>query len=358
MTSSAEAERKALSVLLGPSVTSADGQTFATAEFAPGAKLIALCFSASYCKHCAHFVPKMQAVAPLLRERLGVEPLLFCNDRTKEAYTEYLKKTGLPAVAWEETQILKPVLREAWGISTIPHVVLLDSETGAVVQRNVRFAVEAVHERGEAALASFIKEKEGDAAAKPQAAAKPAAKMTLRYRLMGKASVWDMGHKVSAGSDDQFMCEQTVRVRAGLLHLTSWSVMLQHFFKAFGEDFSLVPIIFPLVSFEFLTSALFGLTPFSPYGLVANLIAHTLRLHVDWKPAKPKRFSWFVGLGLASVCVTANLFQVTLLFRIALFSCWLATWLEAACGFCVGCFIWNHILTPALGLKACEECKM
>mmetsp|Transcript_30482 Transcript_30482/g.60640 ORF Transcript_30482/g.60640 Transcript_30482/m.60640 type:complete len:213 (+) Transcript_30482:92-730(+) len=92
--------------------------------------------------------------------------------------------------------------------------------------------------------------------------------------------------------------------------------------------------------------------------LQGNLIAHTLRLHVDWKPARPKRFSWFIGLGLASVCLTANLLEVTWLFRVALFSCWTATWLEAACGFCVGCFIWNHILTPALGLKACEECKM
>jgi len=351
----------ALSVMLGPHCIAADGETVETTDLVQGSRYVALCFSASYCKHCAHFMPKFQAVVPLLRQRLGVEPLLFCNDATEEAYAGYLKKTGLPALAWDATQVMKPILREAWRISTIPHVVLLDSMSGAVVQLNVRFKIEALNDVGEAALEKFLDAPKGvittALAPAPALTTSPKPKVSLGYRLFGKSSLFDMGHKVSAGSEDQFMDEQSVRIRAGLLHLTSWTIILQHFFKAFG-DVNLVPIIFPLVSFEFFTSAMFGLTPFSPYGVAGNLIAHTLRLHVDWKPARPKRFSWFIGLGLASVCLTANLLEVTWLFRVALFSCWTATWLEAACGFCVGCFIWNHILTPALGLKACEECKM
>lgn len=70
---------------------------------------------------------------------------MMANDKTQEEFSAYVDKVGLPAVPWNFAQARKGLLKEAWGISTIPHVVLLDRSTGTVVHNNIRLAIEIVH---------------------------------------------------------------------------------------------------------------------------------------------------------------------------------------------------------------------
>ena len=63
-----------------------------------------------------------------------------------------------------------------------------------------------------------------------------------------------------------------------------------------------VNVIFGIVSWEFLFSMAFGLTPFAPLGVIATLVAIVLQPSPLWKPANPKRFAWFVGMLLALTC--------------------------------------------------------
>ena len=70
-----------------------------------------------------------------------------------------------------------------------------------------------------------------------------------------------------------------------MLNVITWVAI----FNVFYMKKPLVPnIIFGIVSWEFVTSMLFGLTPFAPLGIIATLMAVILQPSPLWKPAKPK----------------------------------------------------------------------
>ena len=77
---------------------------------------------------------------------------------------------------------------------------------------------------------------------------------------------------------------------------------------------------------------------YSPVGLVAGLM--TRRQPPDWVSAKPKRFAWTLGLGLAfSMTVITNSGIRGWLPRSICLVCLTLMWMESVLGLCLGCKI-------------------
>lgn len=140
--------------------------------------------------------------------------------------------------------------------------------------------------------------------------------------------------------------ETATRARAGLLNVISAvtiALLLTH------PETDPVIYVGPFVLFDMLAAAATGLTPLSPTGLIGTAL--TMGLRPVWKPTAPKRFAWLLGGGLAATCLAMRLTGASPDSMAAVVAiCFLLTWLEAALGFCVGCFMHQLIW----GCEACE----
>eukprot|EP00122_Pirum_gemmata_P000415 Pgem_evm1s366 len=153
-----------------------------------------------------------------------------------------------------------------------------------------------------------------------------------------------------------YMNENAVRARAGLLNLTAWAVLM--ILTNIERPTFILYSIAPVVLWDMLAASIFGLTPFSPYGIVGTLL--TWHLDPIWKPAAPKRFAWFLGAIMVSVCIIAGspLIRLKPLSLAVAATCVLLTWMEGILGFCIGCYMWNKVIAPLFGKEECVECKM
>jgi len=83
-------------------------------------------------------------------------------------------------------------------------------------------------------------------------------------------------------------------------------------------------------------AVMFGLTPFSPVGLIG--IALTMKRSAHRRPTRPKRIAGLFGGSLAIVCLELRLGGFDTIWLISgVGMCVVLTWLEAVLGFCVGC---------------------
>jgi hypothetical protein len=166
------------------------------------------------------------------------------------------------------------------------------------------------------------------------------------YHTFFTKPVLAMGQKIP-GECDLRINETATRARAGLLNILSTVTIVLMLFK---PELDPVIIVGPYVIFDMVSTALFGLTPLSPTGIIGTLI--TLHAHPLWKPVKPKRFAWTLGAVLGITCLTFRLIGLgTIPIVTVLSMCFILTWLEAVLGFCVGC--WMHSL-----FFGCEVCKL
>lgn len=160
---------------------------------------------------------------------------------------------------------------------------------------------------------------------------------------------WAMGQQLpkECGDCSLVINESATRARAGILNFISGVT----FFTLWVAP-ELNPVMYaaPFVIFDMLMAAAFGLTPFSPAGILGTLIS--FRIKPVWKPTKPKRFAWLLGAGLGICCFVFWQLQWTAWVFIVLATCFLLTWLEAVLGFCVGCW------TYSLLFKRCEMCEL
>jgi hypothetical protein len=93
---------------------------------------------------------------------------------------------------------------------------------------------------------------------------------------------------------------------------------------------------------EFLTRVTAGLRS-SPIGLVARAL--TLGRPPEWVSAKPKRFAWTLGLGMAfAMTVITNSGIRGALARTMCLICLTLMWVESALGVCLGCRIYGLLL--------------
>lgn len=160
--------------------------------------------------------------------------------------------------------------------------------------------------------------------------------------------------------DAMYMDDHTVRCRAGILNICS---VVAFMYVAFLRIPVIAWILYPLLCLEFAASGTVGLTPLAPIGLLASVITPIVHPEPLWKPAPPKRFAWAIGFTLVNMCFVGFLLDIDFLMYLAVGFCYVATWLEACLGFCMGCFIYNRILIPFLGRVGavqpaqCDECE-
>lgn len=148
---------------------------------------------------------------------------------------------------------------------------------------------------------------------------------------------------------------------------------------------------------EFIGSSFFGLTPIAPIGTLATVVSMILYRDPLWTPARPKRFSWILGLIIVSTCLGLWRFawanglgqkneevrshrlltgevidnqdlsdypiaeSILPIIKGLVLTCLILTWLEMACGFCAGCFVYNRFqfISPQDAQKAvCDLCQI
>ncbi len=137
-----------------------------------------------------------------------------------------------------------------------------------------------------------------------------------------------------------------VRARAGLLNIVLGVTIA---FTALRPELDVAFYVMPILVFDMLTAVLFGLTPLSPTGVLATLLTRAIPSAAT--PHLPKRFAWSLGGLLAVTCLLLTRVgtdEVALLGTLGLF--FVLTWLDAALGFCVGCWMYSKLF----GCKVCR----
>jgi Domain of unknown function (DUF4395) len=128
--------------------------------------------------------------------------------------------------------------------------------------------------------------------------------------------------------------ENEVRAAAGLTMVLGAVAFGYAYFAAVYVPLQVVSTLFFV---EFLVRLTAGLR-YSPMGFIAR--AMTLRHPPDWVSAKPKRFAWTLGLGMAfSMMVITNIGVRGMLPRTICAICLTLMWTESVLGVCLGCKI-------------------
>eukprot|EP00529_Nitzschia_sp_RCC80_P020782 CAMPEP_0113468484 /NCGR_PEP_ID=MMETSP0014_2-20120614/15382_1 /TAXON_ID=2857 /ORGANISM="Nitzschia sp." /LENGTH=403 /DNA_ID=CAMNT_0000360881 /DNA_START=210 /DNA_END=1421 /DNA_ORIENTATION=+ /assembly_acc=CAM_ASM_000159 len=326
-----------------------------TTEYLDGYDYVALFFGANYCPFCKKFAPSVVAARHILEVTKRCKVLFVSNDRDEENFAASCTKVqGVDVMSYDLSKTAQ--MRDMFGLKTIPALMILKldkfHEDEPFVVSNARDILEQ-----DPACKAFPW---GSVESKQAAPLTP----SQRFWIQGEnGHWWSFGHKnvSELHPNDMYMDEHAVRMRAGLLNVITWVAIMNVFHM---RDPELVNVIFGLVIWEFVTSMVFGLTPFSPAGIVATLMAMVLQPSPLWKPAAPKRFAWAIGATLATTCFIMVQYRVEMgdAYRPAVtavaLTCNLATWLEGNAGFCVGCFMYNNLLVPYLGKEECSECKL
>jgi hypothetical protein len=138
------------------------------------------------------------------------------------------------------------------------------------------------------------------------------------------------GRPVLAGVFD----DRQVRAAAGVT-LALGGVAFAY--AALGKQYLPIRAVTAFFALEFLLRVAFGLGA-SPVGRLARLLARGRP--PEWAAARPKRFAWSLGLGMALLMAVLTNAGVRGPLPFAICSvCLSLMWLEAVLGFCLGCAI-------------------
>ena len=126
--------------------------------------------------------------------------------------------------------------------------------------------------------------------------------------------------------------ENQVRAAAGMTLVIGGVAFAYAYFDA---QYIPLQIAATLFFVEFLIRVTIGIR-YSPVGIVAHWM--TRHREADWVSAKPKRFAWTIGLGLAlSMTIITNSGIRGTLPRTICAICLTLMWLESVLGLCLGC---------------------
>jgi hypothetical protein len=128
--------------------------------------------------------------------------------------------------------------------------------------------------------------------------------------------------------------ENAVRAAAGVTMVLGALAFSLAYFDA---QYIPLQVVSTLFFVEFLMRLTFGIR-YSPIGVMAG--AMTSRRAPDWVSAKPKRFAWTLGLGIAfSMMIITNSGIRGTLPRTICAICLTLMWMESVLGVCLGCKI-------------------
>jgi thiol-disulfide isomerase/thioredoxin len=320
---------------------------------------IAIFIGANYCPHCREFAPTVASSVANLEQTKRCKVVFVSNDRDEDNFEHSVKKnTGIDVMPYDVTKT--QAMRDLFGLKTIPALMILKNDNFASATPTV--VTNARHKLVGDPLAKNFPWADDD---KTTDNSRPHDVVTSWDRLLIRGKYghwWELGHHANPEKPEEiYMDEHAVRIRAGILNSITWIALMNVFF---WKDQIYVHILFPLVAWEFLSSMAFGMTPLAPIGTIGTILATQLTPAPHWKPARPKRFAWAIGLTLAIMCFTFFSLREELgssyrpLITATVITCNVATWLESSAGFCLGCFVYNNYLVPWLKLEQCQECKL
>mmetsp|Transcript_20962 Transcript_20962/g.34643 ORF Transcript_20962/g.34643 Transcript_20962/m.34643 type:complete len:436 (-) Transcript_20962:77-1384(-) len=313
---------------------------------------IAVLFVAKYCPDCKLFASQVM-VSVLAFESQRCKVVVCSSDRNEKDYAGTCSKLrGFDILPYDPCRARR--LRDILDVSTIPALIILENKN-----------IESYQHPGVICNARNVLVNDPTLVGFPWDPKEARQSLSAWDRLIinGRYGKWyHMGHRnVNSSYPDEMYCdERSVRIRAGMLNGLSWGAFMAVFFV---PESIYIQVIFPIVGYEFLASGIFGLVPLAPLGTIATLMSIVLHPDPVWKPAKPMRFAWAIGLFLATSCYLTYLFRDTLgpvypyVLSSIIFMCNFFTWLESAAGFCFGCFVFNNIMVPLFGFKECHACK-
>ena len=149
--------------------------------------------------------------------------------------------------------------------------------------------------------------------------------------------------------------ENEVRAAAGITMVTGAVAFSYAYFE---KNYTPLQVVATFFFVEFLIRVTAGLR-YSPTGLVARVL--TSGRPPDWVSAKPKRFAWTIGLGLAfSMTIITNSGIRGYLPRTICLICLTMMWLESALGLCVGCELHRQLVKRGwanddAGIERCAD---
>lgn len=317
---------------------------------------IAVFIGANYCPHCREFAPFVVKSVSALEQKRRCKVIYVSGDRDSENYEKSCKKTeGIDVMPFDIDKTR--AFRDLFKLNTIPALMILrnkdfDRPVPSIVT-NARTILERDPEL-ETIQWGEVKED-------IHSLQLPLKDMLIISGKYGKW--WELGHHINPEHPEKmYMNENTVRIRAGILNSISWFALF-NVYK--WNDATFVYAVWPFVFLEMSASMFTGLSPISPIGNIATVMSYYLAPTPHWKPAEPKRFAWLIGFILVSMCFIVFMVRRELgrdhaipWLASTVILCNLATWFESSAGFCVGCFIYNNVLTKYLDLEECSECKL
>ena len=147
---------------------------------------------------------------------------------------------------------------------------------------------------------------------------------------------------------DELMFNATaIRARAGILNVIIGTTI---FVQVTRPELEPVFYVALFLLADMIGAVIFGLSPASPTGFLGNLL--TTKIRPVWTPHRPKRFAWSLGATLAVTCLALVLLDFNsnwIVGTLGIF--FVLTWLDAALGFCVGCWIYSKLFD-------CQVCEI
>lgn len=132
----------AIENIIGTEVVSQDGTKVKVASFSGKDKVVGLYFSAHWCPPCRGFTPELAKFYTAMKAKGGangktLEIVFISSDRDADAFKEYFGEMPWLGLDYSDRD-LKTKLSETYGVRGIPTFILLDGETGEIVQKEGR----------------------------------------------------------------------------------------------------------------------------------------------------------------------------------------------------------------------------
>merc|ERR1719408_353863 len=113
-----------------------DGETVDVEELKGEGKVIGLYFSAHWCPPCRSFTPKLVEAYKDHLQAKGLEVIFVSSDKDTKSFTDYFGT--MPWLAIPHGDPRKGKLSKLFSVQGIPTFVLVDAQTGAVINSNAR----------------------------------------------------------------------------------------------------------------------------------------------------------------------------------------------------------------------------
>lgn len=339
---------------------------------------IAIFIGANYCPSCEDFAPLVIKSAKKLEQKRRCKLIFVSYDKDEKNFEISCEKIkGIDVMPYDIEKAKS--IRETFQLSTIPALMIVRNTNIASTNEGVPEVIaNARHILVTDPDLKTVPWQNEDKIDNNNANSSPlkspighdnahSTKLSLRDMLFipkkyGK-NWWQLGHCINPSRPDKmYMDENAVRIRAGVLNVFTWMMLVS--IAGWGVERILSRSILQIAMFEMITSCIFGLTPVAPIGTLATIMAYFLFPTPHWKPAEPKRFTWILASIMVINCILASMLPLTEKIKFPwkatfIIVCNVLTWLESSCGFCFGCFLYNNLVTKVFtNLEDCEECKI